>query len=140
MTGGATRLSYAAARDELVRHLREDADAHDAGREDAIGRRFDAVPRQLPRVEGAELARLRIALLFWDGWIDARNGGWPSSSGIAREEWPRLAREVAADLASDRDIASPRVLARFDVSSSGSLGGRAEALAARLRAESIERE
>jgi hypothetical protein len=132
MIDGPARPPNAAARDLIVRHLLEDATVHEAGREDAIGRRFDAVARQLMRGEAAELARLRIALVFWDGWIDARNGGWQTSTGISRAEWPALAREIAADLANERDIANPRVLARFDATT-GSLSGRAQGLSDRLR-------
>jgi hypothetical protein len=127
-------LTYAAARDALVTHLREDAAAHDAGRVDAVGRRFDAVLRGFPRGSEPELAKLRIALTFWDGWIEARNGGWPSSTDITRAEWPELARVIANDLAGNREISDPRVLARFDVGANPSLGGRVQTLAARLRA------
>jgi hypothetical protein len=127
-------LTYLTARDALVSHLREDAAAHEAGRVDAVGRRFDAVERGLPRGNAPELTRLRVALTFWDGWIEARNGGWPSSMDIARAEWPQLARLIANDLANDREITDPRVLARFDVGANPSLGGRVQTLAARLRA------
>jgi hypothetical protein len=127
-------LTYLTARDALVSHLREDAAAHEAGRVDAVGRRFDAVERGLPRGNAPELTRLRVALTFWDGWIEARNGGWPSSMDIARAEWPQLARLIANDLADDREITDPRVLARFDVGANPSLGGRVQTLAARLRA------
>ena len=134
MIGVAGVRTYLAARDALVAHLLEDAAAHEAGRVDAVGRRFDAVERNLPRGNAPELTRLRIALTFWDGWIDARNAGWPSSIDIARLEWPALARNIASDLASDRDIRDARVLARFDVGANPSLGGRVQTLAARLRA------
>jgi hypothetical protein len=127
-------LTYGEARDALVMHLREDAAAHEAGRVDAVGRRFDAVERALPRGSAPELTKLRIALTFWDGWIDARNGGWPSSIDIARTEWPELARRIASDLAADREITDPRVLVRFDVDANPSLGGRVQTLATRLRA------
>jgi hypothetical protein len=127
-------LTYTAARDALVTHLREDAAAHEAGRVDAVGRRFDAVVRDFPRGSEPELTKLRIALTFWDGWIEARNGGWPGSIDIAKSEWPQLARVIADDLAGDREISDPRVRARFDVGANPALGGRVQTLAARLRA------
>lgn len=134
MIGVASVLTYLAARDALVAHLLADAAAHEAGRVDAVGRRFDAIEHALPRGNAPELAKLRVALTFWDGWIEARNAGWPSSTDIARLEWPELARGIASDLAGDRDIADARVLARFDVAANPSLGGRVQTLAARLRA------
>jgi hypothetical protein len=125
--------TYAVARDALVAHLREDADAHEVGRYDMIGRRFDDVERHFPTGTAPELGRLHVALAFWDGWVDARNHGWPSGP-IARDAWPVLARAVASDLEGDRDITAPLVLARFDLVAHPKLNERVQHLAARLRA------
>lgn len=119
-------------RDALVAHLRQDADAHDAARFDVIGRRFDDVERRFPRGSAPELARLHIALAFWDGWIDARNHGWPTGP-IEAAAWPGLARAVAADLEAGREIAAPLVLARFDLVTHPRLNERVQTLAGRLR-------
>ena len=126
-------LSYEAARDALVTHLRQDAVAHEYELYDTIGRRFDDVERHFPRGTAPELGRLHVALAFWDGWIDARNHGWPAGP-IALDAWPALARGVAADLEGDRDIAAPIVLARFDLVAHPKLNERVQNLAARLRA------
>ena len=127
----ATSAAHA-TRDALVAHLREDAAAHDAERFDAIGRRFDDVERRFPHGTGPGIGRLHVALTFWDGWIDARNNGWPDSP-IVRSAWPGLARGVAADLEADREIAAPLVLARYDVAANSRLNDRVQALAVRLR-------
>ena len=124
--------TYAGIRDALVVHLREDADTHEAERFDAIGRRFDGVERLFSRGAGEELGPLVVALAFWDGWIDARNHGWPNGP-IALGDWPELARGVASDLEADRDIAAPLVLARFDLVAHPRLNERVHQLAARLR-------
>jgi uncharacterized membrane protein YeaQ/YmgE (transglycosylase-associated protein family) len=127
--------TYAAARDTLVDQLLRDAMAHDAERYDEVGRRFDTVERGLPRGAAPELARLRVALTFWDAWIDARNRDWQLDGGIAKAEWPFLARSVAADLEGDRDVTNARVVTRFDAAAPYSPpGNRVQALAARLRA------
>ncbi|GAC1461786.1 MAG: hypothetical protein PVSMB1_12420 [Gemmatimonadaceae bacterium] len=126
------RLTYAAARDELVEQLRSDAAAHDEERYDAIGRRFDSIEHRFPTGTAPELGRLHIALTFWDGWIDARNNGWPGTS-ISVADWPGLARRVAEDLAADRDISDPVTLARFDIVTHPKLNERVQTLAARLR-------
>jgi hypothetical protein len=125
-------LTYQAARDTLIEQLRADAAAHRAGRYDEIGRRFDRLEHQFPVGTAPELAKLHIALAFWDGWIDARNNGWQRGP-IALDEWPALADEVAADLAADRDITSPLVLSRFDLVAHPKLNERVQTLAARLR-------
>ena len=128
-------LTYAAARDSLVEQLLGDAAAHEAGRYDEIGRRFDSIEREFPRGGAPELTRLRVALIFWDGWIDARNRGWQSPQSIGTDEWPRLARGVAADLVGDREITSALVRARFDSSAHPSLGDRVQTLNNRLAAQ-----
>jgi hypothetical protein len=138
LNGATSAVVYAAARVALGQHLLDDATAHEAGRVDAVGRRFDAMERALPRGAAPELTKLRIALTFWDAWIDARNAGWPSSEDIRQSEWPRLARLIAGDLANDRQITDPLVLTRFDVAANPSLAGRVQTLAARLRAVSPE--
>lgn len=125
--------TYAAARDALVEQLRGDADAHEASRFDAIGRRFDAIEHALPTGTAPELGRLHVALMFWDGWIDARNNGWPRGP-VATGDWPVFARRIAADLANDADITDPTVLQRFDIVANPKLNDRAQTLAARLRA------
>lgn len=124
--------TYAAARDTFVEQLRSDAAAHRAARYDEIGRRFDRLEYEFPKGTAPELAKLHIALAFWDGWIDARNNGWPRGP-IALDEWPELADQVAADLAADREISTPVVLARFDLVAHPNLNERVQTLAARLR-------
>jgi hypothetical protein len=125
-------VSYGTARNSLVAELLKDAAAHEAGRFDAIGRRFDGIERDLPRGTAPALAKLRVALAFWDGWIDARDRGWMGGGDIPKGEWPMLARRIASELSADRDISDARVGARFDASAGGSLGGRLQALDAPL--------
>jgi hypothetical protein len=125
-------MTYTEARDALVTQLRQDAAAHEAERYDSIGRRFDAIEHRFPRGTAPELGRLHIALTFWDGWVHARNHGWPSGP-IKMGDWPRLARAVAADLEADRDIADETVLRQFDLVAHPGLNERVQILAARLR-------
>src|SRR5256885_3713762 len=107
-------LAYAAARDTLVKELRANAVDHEAEHYDAIGRRFDRLEHQFPTGTAPELAKLHIALAFWDGWIDARNHGWPRGP-VASTDWPVLADAVADDLAADQEISSPPAPERFDL-------------------------
>jgi hypothetical protein len=127
-------LSYGIARDSLVGELLKDAMAHEAGRYDEIGRRFDGIEREFPRGAAPQLTRLRVALTFWDGWIDARDRDWPLGGSIDKGEWPMLARRIASDLAQDCEISEARVGARFDPSAGGPTEDRVQTLAARLRA------
>src|SRR3954467_7105671 len=124
--------TYQVARDALVAQLRADAAAHRAEHYDAIGRRFDRLEHEFPTGTAPELAKLHIALAFWDGWIDARNNGWPRGP-IALGDWPGLAEEVADSLAADREIVTPMVLSRFDLVAHPGLNERVQTLAARLR-------
>jgi len=99
--------TYAVARDALVAHLREDADAHGAERYDVIGRRFDDVERHFPSGIAPELGRLHVALAFWDGWIDARNHGWPT--GLVARAPPGPSSRGAWRPTSRRTGTSPRL-------------------------------
>jgi hypothetical protein len=125
-------LTYAAARDTLVEQLRADARCHRAEQFDEIGRRFDRLESQFPTGTAPELAKLHIALAFWDGWIDARNNGWPRGP-IQPGDWPALAESVADDLEADREVSVPLVLARFDLVTHPKLNQRVQTLARRLR-------
>jgi hypothetical protein len=122
-------LSYGTARNSLVGELLKDAAAHEAGHYDEIGRRFDRIEREVPR-GAAPLTKLRVALSFWDGWIDARDRRWQASGNIEKGEWPMLARRIASDLSQDREISDARVGARFDTSARGRTADCVQTLAA----------
>jgi|SRR5687767_1554516 hypothetical protein len=128
----ASMMTYLEARDALVMQLRQDATAHDAEQYDAVGRRFDALEHRFPTGTAVELGRLHIALTFWDGWVHARNHGWPPGP-IGIKEWPKLARAIADELAADRDISDAKVLTHFNLVAHPHLNERVQILAARLR-------
>ena len=128
----AMLMNYEEACDAIVTQLLQDADAHEAGHYDAVGRRFDAVEHRFPTGTAPELGRLHIALTFWDGWVHARNHGWPPGP-ISESEWPRIARSVVADLQANRDVTDEKVLRHFDIVAHPKLDERVQILAARLR-------
>jgi len=132
-------MNYTEARDSLVLNLRLDSTAHEAGQYDAVGRRFDWLEHRFPRGTAPELGRLHIALTFWDGWIHSRNHGWPPGP-INLEEWPKLARSVADDLAADHEISNAKVLENFDFVAHPRLNERVQILAARLRERDEDRD
>ena len=74
---------------------------------------YDEMDGALPRGTGAQCDKLFVALSFWDGWIDASNHDWRYYEPIAADDWPRLAREIAAALREDRELVNPTVLDRF---------------------------
>jgi len=126
-------MTYHAAREAIAEQLLGDATAHENARFDEIGRRFDTLERAFPYGSNRELVKLRIALTFWDGWIDARNRGWQTTRGIQPNEWPALARGIAADLVADREITDARARSHFDATASVSQSDRVQTVAARLR-------
>ncbi len=130
-------MTYTEARDTLVTQLRQDAVAHDAEQYDAVGRRFDAIEHKFPTGTAPELGKLHIALTFWDGWVHARNHGWPPGP-IGVTEWPQLARAVADDLEANRDLTQPKVLEHFDIVAHPRLDERVQILAARLREQRVD--
>jgi hypothetical protein len=131
-------LTSEAARQALAGYLLTDAAAHEAERYDSIGRRFDSFEHAFPEGDDASLIDLRMALTFWDAWIDARNHGWQPTAGIQRGEWAALARGIAEDLTAKRDIADARVRELFDARTPGRTD-RVNLLAGRLRGRSEPR-
>jgi hypothetical protein len=125
-------LTSEAARQALAGYLLTDAAAHEAERYDSIGRRFDSFEHAFPEGDDASLIDLRMALTFWDAWIDARNHGWQPTAGIQQGEWAALARGIAEDLTAKRDIVDPHVRELFDARSPGR-ADRVKLLAGRLR-------
>lgn len=105
--------TYDELRIAMAAALRREAEAADAGRAQVIGERYDVFDGALPRDRGSEFDKLFVALRFWDAWLDERNHGWPSFYGIARGDWTRLARGVADDLDSDRDVSDLLLIAHF---------------------------
>jgi hypothetical protein len=109
----SSMVTYGSARNSLVAELLKDAAAHEAGHFAKVGERFARVERDLPQGTSPALTKLRVALAFWDGWIEARDQGWLGGGNIPKGEWPMLARRIASDLSADRDITDARVGARF---------------------------
>src|SRR5262245_8943532 len=87
--------------------LRRDADAHDAGAIDQVGESYDDVLAEGLPLWNEEGGTIGMAFRFWDAWAAARNRGWPDSEGIAREDWPRLARDIAVALETRSAVTEP---------------------------------
>lgn len=108
-------MRYDELRERFASDLGKAAQAQDAGNLPGIETGYEELDRILPRDEGTEYDKLHIALNFWDGWIDARNHDWQYYAGIAEQDWPQLARILAADLRADREPREERILRRFDL-------------------------
>ena len=103
-------IQYDEARKVLADYLERDANLQASGQAAAIGAGYHELDDRLPRGKGNEWNKIFVALGLWDYWIDARNHAWEPFYGIAEEEWPVLARVVAADLAANREVTNVRVL------------------------------
>jgi len=98
---------------ELAEALLAAAEAHESGRVADVENEYEEFES---RVWTADIPlRAKIALRLWDGWIDGRNHDWRYYEGIAESDWPRLARLVADDLRSQRDVTDATILGRFDL-------------------------
>ena len=133
LTKGGNMFSYTEAKQFLVESLTRDANAHESGRYQDVGRDFDEFDTNLPRGSGPEFNKLLIALNFWDGWIDARNHDWQYYEGINESGWPLLASRVIESLVKDEEISEPVVLKHFDFRAQQSGEGRIKSWLARLR-------
>ncbi|HXV97351.1 MAG TPA: hypothetical protein VEC93_02940 [Anaerolineae bacterium] len=107
-------LSYTEAKQIMIDALLRSASKHEAGLFVEIDYSYDTLDSELPRNDKPEFDKLFIALNFWDGWIDARNHDWKYYEGIRAEDWPRLARNIVADLDADQEITDELIRSHFD--------------------------
>ena len=107
-------MTYHELRQRFLSSLEAAAQAQESGDLDGIETGYRELDSLLPRTDDPVYHKLEIALEFWDGWIDARNHDWLYYEGISEDDWPELARRIAADLREDRDVNDERVLDRFD--------------------------
>lgn len=121
------------AADILADALLADAEAHEGGRYGEIGEHYDDVYAELLPLDGFSERPVRIALDFWDGWIDARNHDWLYYDGIEEHDWPRHARFVSACLRSDQIPDDPTLKKHFDRPPVTPMGARLRAFVSRLR-------
>lgn len=87
----------------LASALEADADAHDAGRHDCIGERYDDVYGEVLPFWESHPRSLSMGFHFWDCWVDARNHDWNYYPDAREGDRPGLARAVTAALRSGED-------------------------------------
>lgn len=96
--------------EDLAAALERSAEAQERGEPSLISEGYDELETRIAQGDTAELT---TALAFWDAWIDARDHGWQDRHPFRQEDWPRLARELAADLRAWRPIENELVLREF---------------------------
>jgi hypothetical protein len=100
-----------AARKLMAEVLESDAALHEQGRFTELGKHYDEVDYARPRCSD----QLAIAGNFYDFWISERNHEFAGyAQGIAKDDWPRLARYIADRLTTEEEIADPLILSHFD--------------------------
>lgn len=110
-------LDYLGARQLLARCLEQDALLHSQASHE-IGRDFDRLDAEIPRDDPT----IALAIAFWDAWIDERNHQFPGYyDGIGMNDWPILARELAAALLTNTPVNDQRLLRHFKFSRSGGI-------------------
>jgi phage-related minor tail protein len=97
----------------VARALRQDAAAQDAGDFDAIAKRYDDVYGEVLPLCSKLPDPIATAFTFWDWWADARNHDWQYYEGIARDDWPRLARHIAHTVEAGVPISDPALRRHF---------------------------
>ena len=69
-----------------------------------------------PIPQGDSRRGILIAIDFLGGWVDASNHNWRYYDGIAKEDWPNLARYLAFVLRRGEKVEMPVILTHFDAS------------------------
>jgi hypothetical protein len=98
----------------LAEALEQDALGHEAGHFAEIATQYDLVYGRLLPVHDPFPRDISIAMAFWDSWADASRHDWQYYDGINRDDWPRLARQIAAALRDGTPITERRILEHFD--------------------------
>jgi hypothetical protein len=110
-------VTHDTARELIARALDRAVTAHEERRFADLAAFFDEIDIPDVRCDGDTHGTIALALNFFDGWVDASNHEWQFYEGIARDDWPVLAREISTSLRSRTPIDSADLLAGF--SSSG---------------------
>ena len=98
----------------LAEALEKDALDHESGNYDNIGLKWDDVYGQLlPIEEDIDQPVYGLAFNFWDDWCDASNHDWQYHEPITTNEWPKIAREIAASLRNGTPPNNQRILDHF---------------------------
>jgi hypothetical protein len=115
--------------------LRKDADLHEKGLFSQLGNDFDQLDVKTTGIfQDASVRQVfSIAWNFWDSWIDERNHLFPGFyEGIAKEQWPALARRAAEDLEKGDEVVDPLLLKHFVFHPSTPLKERVKQLRTKL--------
>jgi hypothetical protein len=105
-----TTHTYDELRVALAGALEAAAAAQEAGLLGNIGADYDKFDALIPRDSDPRNRKLSVTLMFWDFWIDSSNHDWFHYPGMTASSWPLLARGIADDLRTNRDIASEQVV------------------------------
>lgn len=108
----------------IAQALRRDAALHEGGQLQSIGADFEATLGEIRPLEDRLERDVGIAIEFWDGWVDASVHDWQYYEGIARGDWPKLARAIATALEAGDPITEPIVLVHFAPENRRSLWSR----------------
>jgi hypothetical protein len=108
-------MKYAVIKQRLINELVRSSDAQEAGQIWQIDGSYDQLEGEiLTGNPDPEFDKLKIALEFWAGWLDARNHDWRYYEGIHASDWPKLAKLIADDLRADRETVDERITRHFD--------------------------
>src|SRR3989338_8609748 len=91
------KMSDTEAKAFIASQFRRFADLQEKGQEDLyllLAKQFKDFERRF-RNEHLADNDIFIAKNFWDEWIYASDHDWSQVTGLSRDDWPRLAREIA---------------------------------------------
>jgi hypothetical protein len=104
---------YDTARSEVQASLIRCAAAHGSADFHAIEVEHTKIDTNLPRSADLRFDPLHAALNLLDAWIDSSNHEWRYYEGIGRDDWPKLALALAADISQNLTISNPLLIKHF---------------------------
>ncbi len=93
--------------------LLRDVEVQAAGDLDHIGESYDDVYGQVLPLADKPSQTLSLAFQFWDCWVDSANHDWQYYDNLSSNDWPRMAREIAAALNRGVEVTDPALVERF---------------------------
>lgn len=102
----------------LIDAIRADAKRHEEGNYGELGCEFDTLEDcRSQQLDSPRDKNFGIAHTFWDSWIDQVRHGFAQNfyRGIAPDDWPSLAREIANNLELETPIENTTILKLFNL-------------------------
>ena len=97
----------------LAAALEADATAHEQGTLSNMDARIIEIETQLKRINDIPRPTYKMAMRFWKEWAWESTHGWSHYENIGVDDWPELARTIAAHVRTGTLPPDKRIIMNF---------------------------